>query len=267
MAQHDAQPAPPADQPPPKRSRLSRLRGAFAGRDWVGVAIEIGIVTVGVLLAFEIEQWGQRRERAEQERQFMEELYADTRSGITELVGLLHAHDKVLRDVPVALQARDDPAKIAAIPRGPGYGCGLTRPLLAPYNDTAYEELIQSGRLRLLSDAKLRTAVRDLAASQKWGEMQGDFTRELVNVNMQPVTPYYGLTLGREATPACHIDWPGLLRDDAAFYATTRLVRRHRQMWDVRKRTLALTERVQTLLACELGRPGCRAGKGVQPDR
>ena len=74
-------------------SRFRRLRDAVAEHNWFSVAIEILIVTIGILLAFEIEQWGQRRERTTQERQFMEEMYADNGRGIEELRQLIDAHE------------------------------------------------------------------------------------------------------------------------------------------------------------------------------
>jgi hypothetical protein len=243
-----------------KSTRLGRLRDGLRERDWLGITIELLVVTLGVLLAFEIEQWGQRRERATQERQFMEELLADTQSGVAELKSLIEVHEKVLREVPVALEARGNPTKIRALPRRRDFGCGLSRPLLAPYNDTAYEELVQSGRMSLLSDRKLRTTVRDLAASQNWGASQGIFTREQLNINLPPLTPHYAISINTnlDSTPLCRINWPRLLSDDEAVYAATRLVRRHRQMWEVRKRTFDLTLQVQQMLACKLGKPECR---------
>jgi hypothetical protein len=221
------------------------------------VAIEVLIVTIGILLAFEIEQWEQRRERATQERQFMEEMYHDNWRGVDELRPLIDVHDKVLREVSVALDAVGDATKIAALPSRRDFGCGLSRPLLAPYNDTAYEELVQSGRISLLSDRKLRAAVRDLTASQNWGASQADSTREQLVINLPPVTPYYGLTIRQGAEPLCQIDWPRLLADPSAVNATTRMLRRHQQMWTVRRRTLVLTLHVQKMLACKLGKPQC----------
>ena len=169
-------------------------------------------------------------------------------------------HEKVLREVPEALEAKGDPTKIRGLPRRRDFGCGLSRPLLAPYNDTAYEELIQSGRMSLLSDRKLRTAVRDLAASQNWGATQGIFTREQLNINLPPLTPYYAISITTSVdSPAlCRIDWPRLLSDDDAVFAATRLLRRHRQMWEARKRTFDLTLQARQILACKLGKPECK---------
>lgn len=238
--------------------RLDRVRDALRKRDWPGIGIELAVVTVGVLLAFEIEQWGQRQDRREQERQFMEELYTDTRAGIPELNDLIAVHDKVLQDVPLALDARGDPAKIAALPDQRGFGCGLSRPLPAPYNDTAYEELIQSGRLSLISDPRLRKAVRDLAASQKWGASQDAFYGDQMPINLPPLTPFYHVNVSRDSDIKCKIDWPQLLANDAASDAAIRMLRRHRVMWQVRRRTLELTLETQQLLACKLGKPECR---------
>jgi len=175
-----------------------------------------------------------------------------------ELRQLIDVHDKVLREVPVALDAAGDPIKIAALPGRRDFGCGLSRPLLAPYNDTAYEELVQSGRISLLSDQKLRGAVRDLVASQNWGASQGVWTSEQLVINLPPITPYYGLTISQDAEPLCRMYWPRLLADPAAVNAATRMLRRHQQMWDVRRRTLALTVKMQEMLACKLGKPECR---------
>lgn len=247
-----------SDAAPAKRLRMQRLAEALRRRDWLGLLFEILVVTLGVLLAFEIEQLGQRRERAAQERQFMEELFADTKSGVDELKGLIEVHQKVVREVPVALEARGEPSKISVLPRRRDFGCGLSRPLLAPYNDTAYEELVQSGRISLLSDRKLRTLVRDLVASQNWGATQGAFTLELLNNNLPQLTPYYGINISLDSPALCRIDWPALLADDQAVYAATRLLRRHRVQWEVRKRTFDLTLQVQQVLACKLRKPECK---------
>jgi hypothetical protein len=112
--------------------------------------------------------------------------------------------------------------------------------------------------MSLLSDPTLRKAVRDLAASQNWGASQGIFTREQLNINLPPLTPYYDIRIGGSPAGACRIDWPKVLADDPAVYAATRLLRRHGQMLETRKRTLDLTLQVRQLLACKLDKPECK---------
>jgi hypothetical protein len=74
-------PLPVEDTPNQKRRRLLRLREGLLKRDWVGVAAEMAIVAIGVLLAFQIDQWGDRRNRAEAERQFLERPYSEYHRG------------------------------------------------------------------------------------------------------------------------------------------------------------------------------------------
>ena len=70
---------------PSRVSRFRRLREAIAEHNWFSVAIEILIVTVGVLLAFQIDQWGDQRRQAREESQLLERLYRDYGRAADEL--------------------------------------------------------------------------------------------------------------------------------------------------------------------------------------
>ena len=240
-----------------KSSRLSRLRDALRTRDWLGIGIELVVVTLGVLLAFQIDQWGDRRKQAREERQFMEQLYADTRVGADELRPIIEIHRKFLREAGSALLAAGDSRKMAALPHGVGFGCGLPGFTPAPYNDTAYTDIVESGRLGLLSDPTLRTAVRDLAASQLLGASEVVSGREQLQIYLPPLDPYYRVSIDGKFQPVCHIDWRRLLSDQSAVNGMARGVRRHLQVLRARERTYRQTLRVQQMLACRLGKPEC----------
>lgn len=241
-----------------KSSRLSRLRDALRARDWLGIGIELIVVTLGVLLAFQIDQWGDHRKRADEERQFMEQLYADALVGADELHPIIETHKKFLGEAGSALLAEGNPAKVAALPDKPDFGCGLPGFTPAPYNDTAYADIVQSGRLGLLSDSALRTAVRDLAASQQLGASEVAASRQQLPIFLTALDPYYRVSINSKFEPLCHIDWPRLLGDQSAVNAMARGVRRHLQLLRARERTYQQTLRVEQMLACRLGKPGCR---------
>ena len=57
-------PAIASNEAVPVPSRLDRMRFALRRRDWLGIAIEVLVVTLGVLLAFQIDQWAQDRRQA-----------------------------------------------------------------------------------------------------------------------------------------------------------------------------------------------------------
>ena len=240
------------------QARLTRLTDALRRRDWLGIGIELIVVTLGVLLAFQIDQWGDRRERAREERQFMEQLYADARVGSAELRPILETHRKFLREAGSALLAAGDFAKLAVLPRGPSFGCGLPGFTPAPYNDTAYADIVQSGRLGLLSDPALRTAVRDLAASQLLGASEVESGRQQLPIYLPPLDPYYRVSIDSKFQPLCHIDWPQLLGDQKAVNAMARGVRRHLQVLRSRERTYQQTLHVEQMLACKLNKPECQ---------
>jgi hypothetical protein len=239
-------------------ARLARLVDTLRRRDWLGIGIELAVVTLGVLLAFQIDQWGDRRKQAQEERQFMEQLYADARVGADELRPILETHRKFLREAGQALLAQGDSGKIAALPHGLGFGCGLPGFAPAPYNDTAYADIVQSGRLGLLSDLALRTAVRDLAASQLLGATEVASSRQQLPIFLTALDPYYRVSIDRKFQPLCHIDWSQLLGDQRAVNAIARGVRRHLQVLQARERTYQQTLRVEQMLACKLNKPECR---------
>jgi hypothetical protein len=243
---------------PAKRLRLQRLADALQRRDWLGLLFEILVVTLGVLVAFQIDQWGQDRQRRAQERQFLEQIYADSRSGAEELRTIVEWHRKVVREAGQAIQSAGNPGRIEALPDRNDFGCGIPGLPSAPYNDTAYADIVESGRLGLLTDPRLRTAVRDLAASQASGASEVASSRQQLLLHLPPLDPYYRLGLGTNSEPLCRIDWPRLLRDQSAVNAATRAIRRHLQTLQAREQTYDRTLRVQRMVACKLGKRECR---------
>ena len=63
-------------------ARLTRLTDTLRRRDWLGTGIELAVVTLGVLLAFQIDQWGDRRKQAQEEQQLLGRLYFEYQRAI-----------------------------------------------------------------------------------------------------------------------------------------------------------------------------------------
>ena len=238
-------------------TRLSRLRNALRARDWLGIGIELIVVTLGVLLAFQIDQWGDRRQQAREERQFLERLYVENRASGEELKGVIGVHDTVIREVGAAIRARSQPSVLASFSGQEDYGCGISSLPPAPYNDTASGELVASGRLNLITDPDLRSIIRQLTASQAEGAAQIDNGRQQLLYTLPAIEPYYSLVVDDRNLPICFIQWTGVARDRVALNAATRLLRRHVFTSRARHKTLALTEQLDRRLACKLDKPEC----------
>ena len=245
------------ETPTTKKGRLARVSDALRARDWLGLFLELAVVTIGVLLAFEIEQWGQRRNQARQERDFLERFYVENQASARELTELLQIHHRVISELGAAIRARNDPVKLDQMSQRRDFGCKIGYMQTAAYNDTAFDELLASGRLNLISDLELRSLVRQLAASQARGAAIAQHGRMQLPYTLPYLNPYYSLTINEQDEPICHFDWPALARDRVAVTSVARLVARHRLISDAREDTLQLTRRVEERLACVLETRSC----------
>ena len=72
-------PAPILPAPPPRRasSALARLADALRQQNWVAVVIEMAVVVLGVLIAFQVNAWGAERTDRARERVLLRGLRAD----------------------------------------------------------------------------------------------------------------------------------------------------------------------------------------------
>ena len=250
-------PAEPPGAPPPRRLRLGRLVAALRGRDWLGIAIEVAIVALGVLIAFQVDQWGERRQQAIEERRFLERLYTEYQRGIAELNLVDRDNRRIRQEIRTALAARGDDARLRALSRLPDFGCGAARLRSADYNDTGFEEMVASGRINLISDQSLRAEVRDLAAAQATSARQVVYARELMLRQLPYLNPYYRFDIDARGSERCSMDWPELVEDQQAFNAAVRASRVHGFVMDERQRVRVRSQRLIGHLACVLGKAEC----------
>lgn len=240
-----------------KLSRPSRVREALTRRDWVGILIEMIVVTLGVLLAFRAEQWGQQRSRRIEEKQFLERLYRENARSVSELRDVYALHRTKVAQLGTAIRNKDRPDVLSRLAAREGYGCWHMQMPAATYNSTASQELIGSGRLSLISDPQLRLQLRDLASAQAEDAALLGYRREITQLGAPYLHPYYHLSLGPGPEPICFIDWPSLARDRNAISAIVHTYRAHSRLEQSRRLLLGKAEDAQRSLACALHKPQC----------
>lgn len=249
-----------SDAAPPKRLRLQRLIDALRTRDWLGLLFEILVVTLGVLLAFEIEQWAQERQRAAEERRFLERLYFDYGRAAEEMRSVIGHHDRVIRVHRMAFKLRADPKRLQdyAVKDTENMGCRAGYLGTAPFSDTVYQELISSGKLDLISDPRLRAEIRNLTTTQAWLKDRADAGREVARDQNPFVIKHYRYQILPDGRSTCQILWPQLFADPAAVTAAIRIYRMHELVGQGRRDLLRETESVRKDIGCKLGKPVCR---------
>ena len=138
---------------------MKRVAKAIRAQDWFAVAIEFVVVVLGIFVALEVGAWNQERTDRHLEQAYLLRLAAETRANIEVMreneriftdkvefvLGLpeMRLESAIMVD-PQAFMARLDDSSWKALP---------------DLRSETFEELRSSGRLALLRDAVLRSAI------------------------------------------------------------------------------------------------------------
>lgn len=238
---------------------LGRVTEVVRNRDGIGIAIEVAVVTLGVLIAFQIDQWGQDQRQAREERQFLERMYSETDEAIRENDWAVQIHARNRRTAIEGLKRANDNVALARFAATPE-SCltGASFPGLG-FNDTSYEELSASGRLNIVSDPVLRAELREVAAAQAEAVTQLNYSRAQGIPITQTLDPYVNLGFDQDGNRTCRTDWPALVKDHAARNAVVRYARYLVLVWQKRAYTRDVLAKAHNHIACKLGKPDCLA--------
>ena len=238
--------------------RIRRAAELLRERDWLGIGIELAVVTLGILLAFQIDQWGQDRRQARDERQFLERMWRETGLGIQENDWAIQLHARVRSRGIEGLNSANDAAELARLAAIPQQGCGLTSFPGLGFNDTSYEELGATGRLNLVSDPELRADLREAAAAQADAVTQLNYSRSLGIPIYEALQPFLIVDFDGDGNPTCRTDWPRLVKDHSARNSVVRAVRLHVLIWQKRAYARDMLAKAHNRIACKLGKPDCQ---------
>lgn len=237
--------------------RLARLRESLRTRDWLGIGIETLVVTLGVLLAFEIEQWAQARQRTADERQFLDRLHFEYGRAAQEVRTAVGHHDRIIRLNRQAFAARHDKQRLQAYSVEWG-ACEAGYLRTTPFSDTVFQELISSGKLDRIRDPDLRGKIRDLTTKQAELKDRADAAREVARDQNPFIIKYYRYEILADGRSTCRMLWSELFADSAGVTAAVRTYRMHELVGQGRRDLLRQTESVRNDIGCKLGRPECR---------
>jgi hypothetical protein len=254
-----AEPAQTAEDTTAVTPRLSRQRTALRERDWLGISIELIVVTVGVLLAFQIDQWAQDRRQARDEQQFLDRMWRETAAAIEETAWIMTMYGRFRQEAIEGYRALEDPALLARLIGKPNIGCrGAVMPGLG-YNTTSFQELSASGRLNLISDPELRASLRAVVAAQADAEANRQNSVDFALEGFRMMEPHLVRGLDANDDRTCRVDWPGLASDPIGRQAMARAARLHSLMWNKYAYVHDKLMLAHHQLACRLRKPDCRS--------
>jgi len=144
---------------------------------------EIGIVTVGILIAFSLDQWWDNRSLARQEQAHLRALASDFQQNVDSLKKLIVLEQQVAassHELLLRAQARQSGSETLSQLFSRVFNSARYEPVMG-----AYEALVNSAGLTLIQDDSLRGALAQFAArvndqyAERWSnELYFTFARE-----------------------------------------------------------------------------------------
>lgn len=231
---------------------LQRLSRHVRKTDWWAVLIELAVVVLGILIAFELNEWNERRQDRAAERQVLQHLAEEAEGDVLALTAIRDGHRRSVENYRALILAVRDSARAARYnAERAGDGCNLLRIPAIKRASAGSGGLGSPERLQVITDVRLRDLLRRAEAARTFADSQVSYFRSTFVRYYGLVEPYtrWTLTSSRDAT--CSVDVDRLARDPLAVYTLPKIGRDQQALAEFRegeiKATQAVLDRVQCL--------------------
>ena len=139
---------------------LRRIAEGIKDQDWFVVGVEVMIVVVGIFIGLQVDDWNEDRKKSAEEQGILENVRTEVNNNIesyqTRSERLEDEQAIYVSYYDYLTDARDERPDEGELL---GALCRVGLGLEAAYDNTVYEELIQTGRTTIISDEKVRAAL------------------------------------------------------------------------------------------------------------
>ena len=253
---------------------LDNISRALKDQNWLAAAIEFVIVIAGVVIGFQIQAWNESRREAALEQDTLErltvELELSTWVAAEYLAGTAPAVEDRLE--LVAWLAGSD---VSAPDREPLIDAirSLTWSVAYKPPTGVYDEVVSSGRWRLIADSITREKVEAFKAKAADLEYRIATTNErffaIRDVMFPHVKIVYAKGIGRDDLDGnfdYEIDWEGLRTNDKAIHEVNRVTSNHQFIRNLWVETHGAAIEACRAVAASAGRR-CRETRPMEIDR
>lgn len=193
---------------------LKRLRAEAASQNWLGFALDLFILILGVFLAIQVDNWNKARLDRAEGREYLERLYSDLESNRRDLAFRIHYQGQVLAHARAASAVLAQPVSVD--PGGfiiDAYEASNHIP--QPIRRSTYDEALASGKAEFLGDPMLRERITNYYV--------GMATMQRLFDNIPPYRDTIRSALPFSAQEKVMEDCPEVLRADEYGSVTPRL--------------------------------------------
>ena len=166
----------------------SRIARHVREQNWTAIGIDFLIVVLGIVIGFQVTDWGQRRADRAREQDYLRQLDSDLRESVRTLDRFDAEHARGYRSANRLAGSFYDPDPAPRESLLVWLGASNSLGAVRPVTGTA-EALVATGDLNLVRDDSLRAAITEYLA--QW---------ELINAYMEgnaALAIPYGIELGR----------------------------------------------------------------------
>lgn len=227
---------------------LGRTGDRIRSTDWWMVLVEIAIVVLGILIAFQLDRWGDRRQARRDEQQLMAQIADEARLGsrVLKFFGDQHRSSAAhLRELAAAAQGRGRryPAS--------GDGCDILRlPAVQRQSSGAIAQGV-GPRIELLRDSRLRGLLRAAESQRQFADVQLEYFRANFLKYGDRVEPHMQwMFAGPGANTTCTVDISGLAADPAAAALLPKIARDQMRFADYRDEERQYLDQIVDRIAC-----------------
>lgn len=234
---------------------VKRFSEAIRRQDWAMIAIEFALVVVGVLLAFQINEWAGERANAGERQLSSERLLEEAELTVAYNRQAVDYERRVLEGLSFATariasknwrQAEEE--RITG-----GFAAARSMVALAPPS-SVYEDVVSSGELNKIGNVAARAAISRYRSTLSFEDrMRQQLQGPLGAYERLPAFRYQTDPEGKEKIRLV-IDFPALVRDQQAQQLIALTAENHRILLMLRKRALKDSERMCLALSSVVGR-------------
>lgn len=236
---------------------LGRGRNRWRTTDWWTVFIEIGVVVLGILIAFELDDWGDSRQRQKDEQLVLQRLEEEAAGDYRAVHRIWLQHRESKQNYRLLARAVSDPVAHAAYHRQGAVGCNLLRLPAVRRASASLGALGAGERLELINDAPLRALLRTADAERSFADSQLAPFRDSFQ-RYAPTTERHMRWRFTPQSESCGVDIDTLRSDREAIVLLPKLARDQRQFATYRAREGVAVQKVLRRVHC-LRRASCEA--------
>lgn len=141
---------------------IRRMRAMRLERKWAAVVLDLTVVVVGIVLAFQVDRWNESRKDRQLERVYLERLRADLETETQQFEEIVIRTGHRLGQIRLLDEAIGRPESVASRPEEFAFALEQVTwrsfPTITAYT---YSELVSTGRMTLLRVPEFRSDLAD----------------------------------------------------------------------------------------------------------